>query len=55
MKKIFKVAGKVFEERGQASLDEVLPLALAEPFWDLKPKVAPGEVTAVTTDVSQQA
>lgn len=34
MKKIFKVAGKVFEVRGQATLDEVLPKALSEAFWD---------------------
>lgn len=37
MKKIFKVAGKVFEIRGQASLDEILPKALNEAFWDHTP------------------
>ncbi len=37
MKKIFKVAGKVFEIRGQASLDDVLPKALNEAFWDNGP------------------
>ncbi len=36
MKKIFKVAGKVPETRGQATLDEILPKALNEAFWDNK-------------------
>ncbi|MBP9750517.1 MAG: hypothetical protein KBC95_01580 [Candidatus Peribacteraceae bacterium] len=40
MKKIFKVAGKVPETRGQSTLDEVLPKALNEAFWDNGPAVA---------------
>ncbi len=40
MKKIFKVAGKVPETRGQSTLDEVLPKALSEAFWDNGPAVA---------------
>lgn len=34
MKRLFKIEGKVPEERGNATLDEVLPKALNEAFWD---------------------
>lgn len=34
MKKIYKIEGKVQEIRGNVSLDEVLPKALKEPFWN---------------------
>jgi hypothetical protein len=47
MKKIFKVAGKVPETRGQSTLDEVLPKALNEAFWDNGP--------AVTTETKDAA
>ncbi len=34
MKKLFKIEGKVPEVRGNATLDDVLPKALNEAFWD---------------------
>ena len=34
MKRIYKIEGKVPEARGTATLDDVLPKALNEAFWD---------------------
>lgn len=34
MKRIYKIEGKIREEKTERSLDEVIHLALKEPFWD---------------------
>ena len=34
MKKIYKIEGKVREERPMLTLDEAIVKAMAEPFWD---------------------
>lgn len=43
MKRVFKVAGKIFEAKPPLSLDDAILLCLREPFWDLPAQPAAGQ------------
>jgi hypothetical protein len=50
MKRLFKIEGKVHEQRGDATLDEVLPHALTEAYWT-RVKHVPAEAGERTTSL----